>query len=66
VIKAYVEKQRRTPQKMVEKPKAPGTVDIGALWNDPDAGGDTLQAGRIEIYRSKKKMVLATAAPAMQ
>jgi penicillin-binding protein 2 len=66
VIKAYVEKQRTTPQKMVEKPKAPGTVDIGALWNDPDAGADALQGGRIEIDRSKKKMVLATAAPGMQ
>jgi penicillin-binding protein 2 len=64
VIKAYVEKQRRTPQKMVEKPKAPGTVDIGALWNDPD--GDALQAGRIAIDRSTKKMVLSTAAPGMQ
>jgi penicillin-binding protein 2 len=66
VIKAYVEKQKRTPQKMVEKPKAPGAVDIGALWNDPDAGDDALQAGRIAIDRSKKKMVLATAAPGMQ
>src|SRR6266849_283883 len=29
VIKAYVEKQRRAPTKMVEKPKTSGTVDIG-------------------------------------
>ena len=35
VIKAYVEKQHRAPQKMVEKPKNDGTVDIGGLWTDP-------------------------------
>src|SRR6476660_4988416 len=29
VIKAYVEKQRRQPTKMVEQPKNPGTVDMG-------------------------------------
>src|SRR5271170_2775340 len=39
VIKAYVEKQRRTPTKMVEKPKT-GTVDIGGLWTDPDTGSE--------------------------
>ena len=38
VIKAYVDKQRRIPQKMVEKPKAGGTVDIGGLWTAPDFG----------------------------
>ena len=32
-----MEKQHRTPQKMVEKPKNDGTVDIGGLWTDPDA-----------------------------
>ena len=65
VIKAYVDKQRRTPQKMVEKPKAAGTVDVGALWSDPDAGDDALQGGRMAIDLPKKKMVLATAAPGM-
>ncbi|MGZ5202431.1 MAG: penicillin-binding protein 2, partial [Telluria sp.] len=35
VIKAYVDKQRRAPQKMVEKPKSEGTVDIGGLWTAP-------------------------------
>ena len=39
VIKAYVDKQRRTPQKMVEKPKSDGTVDIGGLWTEPDSDG---------------------------
>src|SRR5215813_5069039 len=56
VIKAYVDKQRRTPQKMVEKPKTPGTVDVGAFWSD-DGDGNDLQAARIDVDLSKKKMV---------
>src|SRR5579872_609236 len=67
VIKAYVDKQRRTQQKMVEKPKNPGTVDMGALWSDPDIDGhkDDLQAGYVAIPLAKKRPVLATAAPGM-
>ena len=66
VIKAYVEKQRRTPQKMVEKPKN-GSVDIGGLWSSPDDEGhpDGLQGGRLVIDLAKKPPVLATAAPGM-
>ncbi len=68
VIKAYVEKQRRTPQKMVEKPKN-GTVDIGGLWTAPDSDGDgdkdTLQGGRFVLDLPKKPLALATAAPGM-
>src|SRR5580698_1452302 len=40
VIKAYVDKQHRTPQKVVEKPKGDGKVDMGALWTAPN--GDKL------------------------
>jgi len=67
VIKAYVDKQHRTPQKMVEKPKNGGTVDIGGLWTAPDSDGDkeTLQAGRFVIDLPKKPLALATAAPGM-
>jgi penicillin-binding protein 2 len=67
VIKAYVDKQRRNPQKMVEKPKAPGTVDVGAFWSAPDSEGqkDALQAGRLAVDLPKKKLALATAAPGM-
>src|SRR5437879_3096711 len=67
VIKAYVDKQKRTPQKMVEKPNAPGTVDIGGLWSAPDDDGhkDGLQAGRFAIDLPKKRPGLATAAPGM-
>ena len=65
VIKAYVDKQRRAPQKMVEKPKSEGTVDIGGLWTAPDSDGDreTLQGGRFVLNLPKKPMALATAAP---
>ncbi len=67
VIKAYVEKQHRTPQKMVEKPKNDGTVDIGGLWTEPDADGDkeALQGGRFVLDLSKKPLPLAMAAPGM-
>src|SRR5215467_895155 len=66
VIKAYVDKQHRTPQKMVQQPKN-GTVDIGGLWTAPGSDGDTgdLTAARFAVDLPKKKMVLATAAPGM-
>ena len=65
VIKAYVDKRQRSPQKMVEKPKN-GTVDVGGLWSDPDRDGgkDGLGAGRF-VVELPKKMPLATAAPGM-
>jgi penicillin-binding protein 2 len=77
VIKAYVEKRQRTPQKMVQKPNN-GNVDIGGLWSAPDNDADAnqkeaakdnknpLQGGRFEVDLSNKKAVLATAAPGMQ
>src|ERR1700728_2722569 len=37
VIKAYVDKQHRAPQKLADKPKSNGTVDIGGLWTEPDS-----------------------------
>ena len=66
VIKAYVEKQRRTPPKLAGKPS--DTVDIGGLWNAPDPDGDdsdSLKAGRFVVNLSKKPPVLANAAPGM-
>jgi penicillin-binding protein 2 len=67
VIKAYVDKQRRTPQKMAEKPKSDGTVDIGGLWTDPDTDGDKekLQGGRFVLDLPKKPLAVAVAAPGM-
>jgi penicillin-binding protein 2 len=67
VIKAYVEKRQKTPQKMVEKPKN-GTVDVGGLWSEPDAasGRDALQGARFVVGLPKKRIVVATAAPGMR
>ena len=67
VIKAYVEKQRRTPQKMVEKPKSDGTIDIGGLWTEPasDGGKEKLQGGRFVLDLPKKPLAVAIAAPGM-
>src|ERR1700726_1303420 len=68
VLKAYVDKQRRAPQKMVEKPKSEGTVDIGGLWTAPDSDGDRerLEGGRFEVTLPKKRLAVATAAPGLQ
>jgi penicillin-binding protein 2 len=67
VIKAYVEKRDRSPQKMTEKPKSNGTVDVGGLWSDPSSEGekDALNAARFIVNLPKKRMVMATAAPGM-
>jgi penicillin-binding protein 2 len=67
VIKAYVEKRDRSPQKMTEQPKSNGTVDVGSLWSDPDTGAenDALEAARFVVDLPKKRMVMATAAPGM-
>jgi penicillin-binding protein 2 len=79
VIKAYVEKRQRTPQKMAQKQKQ-GNIDVGGLWSAPDSDNDgdknqkaeakdnnnALQGGRFELNLSKQKPVLATAAPGMR
>jgi penicillin-binding protein 2 len=67
VIKAYVEKRDRNPQKMTEKPKGNGTVDVGGLWSDPGGTGekDPLEAARFIVEVPNKRPVLATAAPGM-
>jgi hypothetical protein len=67
VIKAYVEKRDHNPQKMTEKPKGNGTVDVGGLWSDPSSEGekDALEAARFMVELPKKQPVLATAAPGM-
>jgi penicillin-binding protein 2 len=68
VIKAYVEKQRLTPTKMVEKSKAGGKVEIGGVWTAPDTDGDEpkLQGGHFFVDLAKKPLAVATAAPRMQ
>jgi penicillin-binding protein 2 len=63
VLKAYVDKQRRIPNKVVEKPESDGKVDIGALWTAPE--GDKLEGGRFSIALPKRPPAFATAAPGM-
>jgi penicillin-binding protein 2 len=65
VIKAYVDKQRKTPQKLVEQPKNNPKVDMGGLWTAPGEGGpdDKLEGGRFVVDLPKKPLVAASAAP---
>ena len=67
VIKAYVEKQRRNPPKMADKPKDGGKVEIGAVWSAPDGDGDqSLQGGRFVLDVARRPPMVATAAPGIQ
>src|ERR1700683_3807680 len=61
VLKAYVDKQRRIPNKVVEKPNSDGKVDMGALWTAPE--GDKLEGGRFSVELPKRPLAVATAAP---
>jgi penicillin-binding protein 2 len=61
VLKAYVDKQRRLPNKVVEKSKGGGKVDMGALWTAPES--DRLEGGRFDVKLPKRPLALATAAP---
>ena len=63
VLKAYVDKQRRLPNKMAEKMKNDGRVDMGALWTAP--ASDKLEGGSFSLKLPKKPSVLSTAAPGM-
>jgi len=64
VIKAFVEKQQRQPQKLA---KSNGKVEIGAVWTeptaDPDSDGQKLQGGRFFVDVAKKPLAAAVAAP---
>jgi penicillin-binding protein 2 len=64
VIKAYVDKQRRTPQKMTQK-TGNDKVEIGGLWSEPEPDGvhQKLEGGRFLVDLSDQRMPLATAAP---
>jgi penicillin-binding protein 2 len=68
VIKAYVEKQRQTPTKVVEKPKADGKVEIGGVWTVPDRDGDEqkLQGGHFFVDVAKKPLAGLAAAPGIR
>jgi len=64
VIKAYVDKQRQQPTKLVEKPANNGKTDIGALWTSP-SDHDSLNAGHLVVGLPKKRLPLAVAAPGL-
>ncbi len=59
VIKAYVEKQRRLPNKVAQ---VDGKADVGAVWTTPEQE-NSLHAGHFEIDVPKKPAPLAAAAP---
>jgi penicillin-binding protein 2 len=65
VIKAYVDKQRRTPTKLAQAKKS---VEVGAVWTAPDDDGDapTLRGGRFVVDLPKKPLPLALAAPGLR
>jgi len=62
VIKAYVEKQRRQPTKVVKR-QEPGSVDVGAVWSSPASDGskDRLQAGHFTFELGEKPAPAAAA-----
>src|SRR5437763_4043321 len=67
VIKAFVDKQRRQPTKLVKKDPA-HNVEIGALWTSPavESDGEKLQGGRFTVSLPKKPLPLAMAAPGVR
>jgi penicillin-binding protein 2 len=67
VIKAFVEKQRRNPQKMAGKTQPGEKVEIGAVWSAPDANGhkDRLQSGHFFLDAGKRPVIAAAAAPGL-
>src|SRR6478752_469908 len=60
VIKAYVDKQRRQPTKVA---KSDGKVEVGAVWNASENGGEVLRSGHFVLPPPKKRVPLAVAAP---
>jgi penicillin-binding protein 2 len=62
VIKAYVEKERRQPNKVAQ---VNGKVEVGAVWNaaDPDStNNDALQGGKFSLEIAGEHLPLAAAA----
>ena len=63
VIKAYVDKQHRTPTKMAGPVKK---VEIGGMWTDPGEEHGDLHGGRFVLDIAQKKAPLAVAAPGVR
>jgi penicillin-binding protein 2 len=68
VIKAYVEKQRQTPTKVVQKSKVDGKVEIGGVWTVPDGDGDEqkLQGGHFFVDVAGRPLTGLAAAPGVR
>lgn len=68
VIKAFVDKQRRQPTNLVEKPANDGKGEIGALWSMPseDDGESQLHGGWFAVNIPQKPAPLAVAAPGLE
>src|SRR5579871_2482653 len=70
VIKAFVEKERKTPPKMADRPKAKpnGPVEIGAVWTDSNSetDNDRLKGGRFFLDLTNKPPAVVTAAPGLR
>jgi penicillin-binding protein 2 len=66
VVKAYVDKQRRQPVKIVKGAK-PKSVEMGAVWSRPATGREQegLGAGRFLVDLPRKRLPLAAAAPGL-
>jgi penicillin-binding protein 2 len=60
VIKAYVDKQRKTPAKVAGENKK---VEVGAVWNGED---DDLHGGHFVVAGSNRHLPIAAAAPGLQ
>jgi penicillin-binding protein 2 len=66
VIKAYVDKERRVPEK-VAGARRKRQVEIGAVWTSPEADDtEKLAGGHFFLDVGKRPTALATAAPGMQ
>ncbi|MGH9513083.1 MAG: penicillin-binding protein 2 [Terriglobales bacterium] len=61
VIKAFVDKQRRQPNKVAQGSQ---NVDVGALWND--GADDELHGGHFDVNVPREPMPLAVIAPGVQ
>ena len=63
VVKAYVDKQRRQPVKVAQRPQK--NVEMGAVWSttSPDGHADNFQAAHFTVDIPKKRLPLAVAAP---
>jgi len=64
IIKAYVEKQKRVPNKVAGD--STKKTEVGAVWSGPsEEGSDALRAGHFYLDRDAKPAQRLSAAPGM-